>query len=407
MVDVIKIKKDFPILSRQINGKRLVYLDNAATSQKPRVVIDALVDYYSNHNANVHRGVHTLSEEASQMYEDARVKIARFINARLPKEVIFTRGTTESINLVANSWGLNNVKSEDEIAYSILEHHSNMIPWQILSQKTGAKIRLLNIDNEGFIQDKDAFNSKTKMVAVSHASNVLGTIQNIKSIAKRAHEAGAMILVDGAQAVPHMKVDVQSLDCDFYVFSGHKMLGPTGIGILYVREEVQDAMVPYQTGGGMIKEVFFDHATYSQAPSRFEAGTPHIAGAIGLGAAIDYLGLVGLSNIRKHEILLSNYAMETLSTIEGLEFYGPTNGEQKSGVFSFVIKGLHPHDIASVLDAKGVAIRSGHHCAMPLHQKFNIPATARASFYLYNDFEDIDALAKGVLKAIRILKGQQ
>ncbi len=404
MLDIKKIKKDFPILNRQINGKRLVYLDNAATSQKPQAVINALVDYYSNHNANVHRGVHTLSEEASQMYEDARVKVARFINARFPEEIIFTRGTTESINLVAYSWGPENVKSEHEIAYSILEHHSNMVPWQVLSQRTGAKIKLLDIDKEGFIQDKNVLSSKTKVVAVSHASNVLGTIQNIKSLAKKVHEVGALILVDGAQAVPHIKVDVQSLDCDFYAFSGHKMLGPTGIGVLYVKKEILDTMVPYQTGGGMIKEVFSDNATYAGAPSKFEAGTPHIAGAVGLAAAVDYLGLVGLENIREHEIKLSNYAMETLGAIEGLEFYGPTSGEKKSGVFSFIVKGLHPHDIASVLDTEGVAIRSGHHCAMPLHQKYDIPATARASFYLYNDFEDIDILANGIKKAIRILK---
>ena len=406
-MSLLNSKSDFPILSRQINGKPLVYLDNAASSQKPQAVIDAISDFYTNHNANVHRGIHTLSEEATNMYEEARAKVAKFINARHPEEIVFTRGTTESINLVANTWGVENIKSGDEIAITQLEHHGNMIPWQVLVEKTGATLKVLEIDESGFLKEgyKTQISPKTKLLAISEASNVLGTIQNIKEITKEVHKVGGLVLVDGAQAVPHMKVDVQSLNCDFYAFSGHKMLGPTGIGVLYVRKEILETMEPYQVGGGMIREVSYEKATYDDIPGRFEAGTPNIADAIGLGAAMDYLTKTGMENVRKHEIELLTYAFDKLSLNPKIEIYGPKKDEieGRTGVISFNIQGVHPHDLASVLDAEGVAIRSGHHCAMPLHKKLGLPATARASFYLYNTKEDIDALLLGINKAVKIL----
>ena len=406
-MSLLNSKSDFPILSRQINGKPLVYLDNAASSQKPQAVIDAISDFYTNHNANVHRGIHTLSEEATNMYEEARAKVAKFINARHPEEIVFTRGTTESINLVANTWGVENIKSGDEIAITQLEHHGNMIPWQVLVEKTGATLKVLEIDESGFLKEgyKTQISSKTKLLAISEASNVLGTIQNIKEITKEVHKVGGLVLVDGAQAVPHMKVDVQSLNCDFYAFSGHKMLGPTGIGVLYVKKEILENMKPYQVGGGMIREVSYEKATYDDIPGRFEAGTPNIADAIGLGSAIDYLTKIGMENVRKHGIELLTYAFDKLSLNPKIEIYGPKRGEieGRTGVISFNVQGVHPHDLASVLDAEGVAIRSGHHCAMPLHKKLGLPATARASFYLYNTKEDIDALVLGITKAIKIL----
>ena len=406
-MSLLNSKSDFPILSRQINGKPLVYLDNAASSQKPQAVIDAISDFYTNHNANVHRGIHTLSEEATNMYEEARAKVAKFINARHPEEIVFTRGTTESINLVANTWGVENIKSGDEIAITQLEHHGNMIPWQVLVEKTGATLKVLEIDESGFLKEgyKTQISSKTKLLAISEASNVLGTIQNIKEITKEVHKVGGLVLVDGAQAVPHMKVDVQSLNCDFYAFSGHKMLGPTGIGVLYVKKEILENMKPYQVGGGMIREVSYEKATYDDIPGRFEAGTPNIADAIGLGSAIDYLTKIGMENVRKHGIELLTYAFDKLSLNPKIEIYGPKRGEieGRTGVISFNVQGVHPHDLASVLDAEGVAIRSGHHCAMPLHKKLGLPATARASFYLYNTKEDIDALLLGINKAVKIL----
>lgn len=406
MLNIESIKKDFPILRRVINGKRLVYLDNAATSQKPQVVIDAITDFYKNHNANIHRGIHTLSEEATKMYEDARIKVARFINARHPEEIIFTKGTTNGINMVAFSWGLANIGENDEIAVTEIEHHSNLVPWQELARFKNAKLTVLPIDEEGFLQKgyKDLFTPSTKLFALSHASNVLGTIQNIKEIVKVAHAKGVKVLVDGAQAAPHMKVDVQSLDCDFYAFSGHKMLGPTGIGVLYVKKEILENTSPYEFGGGMVKEVFYDHATYAEIPGRFEAGTQNIEGAIGFGAALNYLNAVGMDNVREHEKELLKYGIDKLLEVEGLKIYGPKSIEERTGLIAFTVNGIHPHDLASVLDTEGVAIRSGHHCTMPLHQKLDLPATARASFYVYNTVEDIDILVEGIKKAIKILR---
>jgi len=399
-MSLLNSKSDFPILSRQINGKPLVYLDNAASSQKPQAVIDAISDFYTNHNANVHRGIHTLSEEATNMYEEARAKVAKFINARHPEEIVFTRGTTESINLVANTWGVENIKSGDEIAITQLEHHGNMIPWQVLVEKTGATLKVLEIDESGFLKEgyKTQISSKTKLLAISEASNVLGTIQNIKDITKEVHKVGGLVLVDGAQAVPHMKVDVQSLNCDFYAFSGHKMLGPTGIGVLYVRKEILETMEPYQVGGGMIREVSYEKATYDDIPGRFEAGTPNIADAIGLGSAIDYLTKIGMENVRKHGIELLTYAFDKLSLNPKIEIYGPKRGEieGRTGVISFNVQGVHPHDLASVLDAEGVAIRSGHHCTMPLHRILGVPATARASLSFYNTKQEIDIFVKAL-----------
>ncbi len=405
MLDIVKIQNDFPILKRLINGKRLVYLDNAATSQKPQAMLDAMNDFYVSHNANVHRGIHTLSEEATKMYEDARLKVAGFINARYPEEIIFTKGTTDSINMASVSWGMENLMPADFIAFTESEHHSNMVPWQELASELGAKLKVLKIDGEGFLDSvyKNDLEG-VKILGISHVSNVLGAIQNIKEISKEAHLRGCLVLVDGAQAVPHMKVDVQSLGCDFYAFSGHKMLGPTGIGILYIKKEIHSQMGTYQFGGGMIKEVFLDHATYADIPTRFEAGTPNIAGVIGLASAIDYLNSVGLEEIRNHELDLLGYALDKLSKVPDLKIYGPMDPKKRTGVVSFTLGNLHAHDVASVLDTEGVAIRSGHHCTMPLHHKLSVPSTARASFYLYNTVEDIDVLVKGLDKAVRILK---
>lgn len=398
------VRRDFPILNRKVNDKRLVYLDNAATSQKPQVVIDTIVDYYKNHNANVHRGVHTLSEEATSLYENARETVAKFINARSPQEIIFTKGTTDSINLVSISWGIKNLLYTDTIAFTELEHHSNMVPWQELAKKIGCRLKIIEIDDEGFIKPEYKKELKgVKILAISHVSNVLGTIQNIKEIVKVAHENNCLVLVDGAQAVPHLKVDVQSLGCDFYTFSGHKMLGPMGIGVLYIRKELMGSLNGYQFGGGMIKEVELKESTYINGPEKFEAGTPNVEGAVGLMTAINYLNSKGMENIKLHEEELLNHATSLLSKITELKIYGPKDSRYRGGVISFSVTGIHPHDLASVLDSEGVAIRSGHHCAMPLHKKLNLPATARVSFSIYNTKEEIDVLCKAILKSIRIL----
>lgn len=408
MLNASEIKKDFPIFKRTVGDKPLVYLDNAATSHKPQVVIDSVSDFYSNHNANVHRGIHMLSEEASELYEKARQQVADFIDAVRPKEIVFTSGTTDSLNLVAESWGMNNLKKGDEVLISNSEHHSNLVPWQIVSQKTGAKLKFVDYTSgsqEDYLSSlKGELNERVKLVVASHASNVTGAITPIKELSKLAHEVGALVVVDGAQAIPHLKVSMKSLDCDFYAFSGHKMLGPTGIGVLWVREELLQEMVPYKTGGGMISTVNEQDSTWAGLPDKFEAGTPNIAGAVGLGEAIEYLGTVGMENIRNHEIELNEYALQKISEIDGVYFLGSEDAETRTGLVSFHVEGLHAHDISAILNTEGVAVRSGHHCAMPLHTKLSVSASTRASYYLYNTKKDIDVLISAIEKALKILK---
>ncbi|EAC2858042.1 cysteine desulfurase [Listeria monocytogenes] len=399
MIDIQKIRADFPILAQEINEKPLAYLDNAATSQKPKQVIEALTHYYEFDNANVHRGVHTLAARATDAYESARSKVAKFIHAREVAEIIFTRGTTSAINLVADSYAEANIEAGDEIVISYLEHHSNLIPWQQLAKRKGAVLKYIELEEDGTIsveQAKKTIGEKTKIVALAHVSNVLGTITPIKEIAAIAHQFGAVILVDGAQAVPHMEVDVVDLDADFYAFSGHKMMAPTGIGALYGKRELLDAMEPTEFGGEMIDFVELYDSTWKELPWKFEAGTPIIGGAIALGAAIDYLAEVGLENIHAHEQALASYAMEEMSKIEGITIYGPKDASKRCGLVTFNLEGAHPHDIATILDEDGVAIRAGHHCAQPLMKWLDVSSTARASFYIYNTKEEIDALIDGL-----------
>ncbi|MBC2001898.1 cysteine desulfurase [Listeria marthii] len=399
MIDIQKIRADFPILDQEINEKPLAYLDNAATSQKPKQVIEALTHYYQFDNANVHRGVHTLAARATDAYESARSKVAKFIHAREVAEIIFTRGTTSAINLVADSYGEANIEAGDEIVISYLEHHSNLIPWQQLAKRKGAVLKYIELEEDGTIsvdQAKKAIGEKTKIVALAHVSNVLGTITPIKEIAALAHKFGAVILVDGAQAVPHMEVNVVDLDADFYAFSGHKMMAPTGIGALYGKRELLDAMEPTEFGGEMIDFVELYDSTWKELPWKFEAGTPIIGGAIALGVAIDYLAEVGLENIHAHEQALASYAIEEMSKIEGITIYGPKDASKRCGLVTFNLEGAHPHDIATILDEDGVAIRAGHHCAQPLMKWLDVSSTARASFYIYNTKEEIDALIDGL-----------
>ncbi|EAG7909914.1 cysteine desulfurase [Listeria monocytogenes] len=399
MIDIQKIRADFPILAQEINEKPLAYLDNAATSQKPKQVIEALTHYYEFDNANVHRGVHTLAARATDAYESARGKVAKFIHAREVAEIIFTRGTTSAINLVVDSYAEANIEAGDEIVISYLEHHSNLIPWQQLAKRKGAVLKYIELEEDGTIsveQAKKTIGEKTKIVALAHVSNVLGTITPIKEIAAIAHQFGAVILVDGAQAVPHMEVDVVDLDADFYAFSGHKMMAPTGIGALYGKRELLDAMEPTEFGGEMIDFVELYDSTWKELPWKFEAGTPIIGGAIALGAAIDYLAEVGLENIHAHEQALTSYAMEEMSKIEGITIYGPKDASKRCGLVTFNLEGAHPHDIATILDEDGVAIRAGHHCAQPLMKWLDVSSTARASFYIYNTKEEIDALIDGL-----------
>ncbi|EAG1860341.1 cysteine desulfurase [Listeria monocytogenes] len=399
MIDIQKIRADFPILAQEINEKPLAYLDNAATSQKPKQVIEALTHYYEFDNANVHRGVHTLAARATDAYESARGKVAKFIHAREVAEIIFTRGTTSAINLVVDSYAEANIEAGDEIVISYLEHHSNLIPWQQLAKRKGAVLKYIELEEDGTIsveQAKKAIGEKTKIVALAHVSNVLGTITPIKEIAAIAHQFGAVILVDGAQAVPHMEVDVVDLDADFYAFSGHKMMAPTGIGALYGKRELLDAMEPTEFGGEMIDFVELYDSTWKDLPWKFEAGTPIIGGAIALGAAIDYLAEVGLANIHAHEQALASYAIEEMSKIEGITIYGPKDASKRCGLVTFNIEGAHPHDIATILDEDGIAIRAGHHCAQPLMKWLDVSSTARASFYIYNTKEEIDALIDGL-----------
>ena len=401
--DVEKVRKDFPILHQMINGKPLIYLDNAATSQKPKNVIDAIETYYREYNSNIHRGVHTLSENATETYESSRLKIKNFINANSTKEIVFVRGATEAINLVAQSLGRDSLNENDEIIITELEHHSNIVPWQLLSQQTGAKLKFIPINNKGELIEeeyKKLLNKKTRIVAVGHISNALGTINPIETIITMAHEYDAKVLIDGAQAAPHTLIDVKKLDCDFYVFSGHKLFGPTGVGVLYGKKDLLEKMPPYQGGGDMIKMVSMKETQYNDLPYKFEAGTPNIAGVIGLGAAIDYVNEIGLENISQYENELLDYANQQASEITGLKFIG--TARQKASILSFTLDGIHPHDVGTILNSEGIAIRTGHHCAMPVMEYFKIPATSRASFTFYNTREEIDALIKAIEKCKKV-----
>ncbi|MCS6842666.1 MAG: cysteine desulfurase [Roseiflexus sp.] len=401
LFDIVALRREFPILNQSVNGKALAFLDSAASSQKPRRVIDCLEDYYRRYNANVHRGIYRLSEEATFAFERARGKVARFINARSQREIVFVRNTTEAINLVARSWGDANLREGDRILLSIMEHHSNLVPWQMLAQRTGAKLEFLPIDGEGrlVLDNLDAQLEGVRLVAITQQSNVLGTINPVAEIARRAHAVGALVLVDGAQSVPHMPVDVQALDIDFLAFSGHKMCGPTGIGVLWGRRAILDQMPPFLGGGSMIKVVGLYESTYADVPARFEAGTPAIAEAIALGEAVDFLQEIGMDRIHAHERELLGYALERLREVKGLRVYGPTTTEMRGSAVSFTLDGVHPHDVAAVLDSEGIAVRAGHHCAQPLHAHYNIPATTRASFYLYNIPEEVDRLVAALHKA--------
>ncbi len=401
--DVSKIRADFPILKQKVHGKPLVYFDNGATSQKPQIVIDTLNRYYSAENSNIHRGVHCLSERATAAYEAARDTIKNFVNARSEQEIIFVRGATEAINLVAQSYGRAFLKAGDEIIVSAMEHHSNIVPWQMLCEQSGARLRVIPINHDGELvldEYRRLLNEKTKFVSVTHVSNALGTIVPVKEIVRLAHERKVPVMVDGAQAVPHLKVDVQELGCDFYAFSGHKLFGPTGVGVLYGRLELLDAMPPYQGGGDMISLVTFEKTHYNVLPYKFEAGTPHIAGGIGLAAAIDYLSGLNWERIAAHEQDLLEYATFALSNIDGLRIIG--TAREKVGVISFVFDHVHAHDVGTILDQEGVAVRAGHHCAMPVMQRFGVPATTRASFALYNTREEIDILVKGIHRALKV-----
>ncbi len=397
------IRKDFPLLSTSVNGHPLVYLDNAATSQKPTSVINALSDYYQEYNSNIHRGVHYLSQKATDAYEDARSKIARFINAARSQEIIFVRGTTEGINLVAQTYGRKNIKAGDEVLVSALEHHSNIVPWQMICEEKGAKLVVVPMTDDGDL-DISAYqqllNHKTKIVAITHVSNALGTVNPIKEMIGMAHQKGIAVLIDGAQAVPHMMVDVQDLECDFYAFSGHKMFGPTGIGILYGRKDILNSMPPYQGGGDMIKSVSFEKTIYNDLPYKFEAGTPNISGGIALGVAVDYMNNMNRENVGDYENSLLDYATAQLSGIHGVDIVGKS--KSKVSVISFVMDGVHPHDIGTILDSEGIAIRTGHHCAQPIMTRLGIAATARASFAFYNTFQEIDALVRGIHKVSEV-----
>jgi len=397
-LDVKRLREDFPILHQTLrHGHSLVYLDNAATTQKPRAVIDALVHYYERDNANIHRGVHELSQRSTAAFEEARTKVQRFLGAAHPSEIVFTRGTTEAINLVAQSWGRANIGSGDEVLISAMEHHSNIVPWQMLCEEKGARLRVLPIDDRGeLVMDElpRLLGPRTKLLALAHVSNALGTVNPVREIIELAHERGVAVLVDGAQAVAHTRVDVRDLGCDFYCFSGHKLYGPTGIGVLYGRSELLEAMAPWQGGGDMIASVTFEKTTYSVLPHKFEAGTPHIEGAIGLGVAIDYVQSVGLDAIAAYEADLLAYGTRALQGVRRVRLIG--TARQKASVLSFVMEGVHPHDVGTILDQEGIAIRTGHHCAQPVMDRFGVPATARASLAFYNTRDEIDALVAGL-----------
>jgi len=402
-LDSRQVREDFPILKQKVYGRPLVYLDSAATSQKPRVVIEAFDRYYSSENSNVHRGIHYLSEKATTNYEAARVKVKRFLNAASEREIIFVRGTTEGINLVMQCYGRRRLQAGDEVLISAMEHHSNIVPWQMLCEETGARLRVAPINDRGELlleEFEKLLTERTRLVSVAHVSNALGTINPVRRIIRLSHRRDAAVLIDGAQAAPHLKIDVQELDSDFYVFSGHKLYGPTGIGVLYGKSRLLEAMPPYQGGGDMISSVTFEKTIYNQIPYKFEAGTPHVAGAIGLGVAIDYLTSIGQEAIAAYEQDLLTYATEALSRIPGIRLIG--TAREKAGVVSFVLEGVHAHDLGTVLDQQGIAIRTGHHCAQPVMQRFGVPATARLSLALYNTREDIDALVAGIHKARQV-----
>ena len=411
-LNIEKIREDFPILKRKVSGgKSLVYLDNAATTQKPLAVINAIHDYYMNYNSNIHRAVHQLAEEATLEFEKTREKVAEFINARSTEEIVFTRNATEAINLVAYSWGRTNVKKEDRIVITELEHHSNIVPWQILTSEKGAKLDYVGTDDNGYLKLQEYMNylesskkKKVKLVSVSHMSNVLGTIVPVNDMIKMSHEKGIPVLIDAAQSVPHMPVDVQKMDCDFMAFSAHKMLGPTGVGILYVKKEILEKMPPFIGGGDMIKEVHKYETRYNDLPYKFEGGTPNIADVIGFAAAIDYLNKLGMDKVREHEAELTEYALDIITKVKGVTLYGPRNTEDRGGVISFNIGDIHPHDLATIMNDHGVAIRSGHHCAQVLMERLDVAATSRASFYIYNTKEEIDIFVSALEEARRIFK---
>lgn len=406
-LNVSAIREDFPILQQLINGKPLVYLDSTATSQKPESVLRAMNEYYERTNANVHRGVYTIAEQATEQYEAARKKVQKFINAKSWREIVFTRNATEALNLVAYAWGRVNVHAGDEVIITAMEHHSNIVPWQLLCQEKGATLKHIPVDANGLLE-LDALDSlltdRTRLVCVVHVSNVLGTINPLDTIIPRAHAAGALTVIDGAQAAPHMPVDVQALGCDFYAFSGHKMLGPTGSGGLYARRALLENMPPFLAGGDMIREVHLDHSLWNELPYKFEAGTPAIAEAIGLGAAVDYLNALGMANVREHERELTAYALEKLQTVPGVSILGPLDANKRGGVIAFDFPDVHPHDLAAVLDREGICVRAGHHCAMPLHEQYGLAATTRASFYVYNTAEEVDYLAEKLAKVHQIFK---
>jgi cysteine desulfurase/selenocysteine lyase len=404
-INVPKLREDFPILNRQVNGKPLIYFDNAATSQKPKSVIEAINSYYTEYNANIHRGIHKLAEEATLAHEQAREKVAKFINTKHTEEIVFTRNATEAMNLVAYTWGRANIGKGDKIVLTIMEHHSNIVPWQLLAQEKGARIEYVRIDEEGLLLQDDVqklIDETTRLVCVTQASNVLGTVNPVREIGRIAHRYGAMFLVDGAQSVPHMRVDVRDIDCDFFAFSGHKMLGPTGIGVLHGKREYLQDMPPFMGGGEMIREVHTTGASWKDLPYKYEAGTPNIVGAIGLGAAVDYLNKLGMENVHEHEREITDYAIRRMNEVEGVKIYGPRDVTKRVGVLSFNLGDIHAHDLASILDEEGIAIRSGHHCAQPLMEFLNVPAMSRASFYIYNTKEEVDVLTNALEKARKL-----
>lgn len=406
MFDVNAIRKDFPILDRKIDGKPLIYLDNAATSQKPQQVIDALTNYYSTYNANIHRGIHTLSEEATEAYEGARERIRAFINARETREIIFVRNATEAINLVMYTWGKKNIQAGDEIVLSAMEHHSNLVPWQMLAREKGAKLVFVELTADGKLDmesARQAISAKTKLVAITLMSNVLGCIVDVKALAELAHMHGAVLLVDGAQGVPHLPVDVQALDCDFLAFSFHKMLGPTGIGILYGKAKLLEEMPPFMGGGDMISSVSRERSLYNQLPWKFEAGTPNIADVIAAGAAIDYLTKLGMANVRRHEMEITAYALDKLRKFPNVTIYGPKEVAERGGVIAFNVRGVHPHDLGHILSEQGIAVRAGHHCCQPLMRQYDLMGTARASFYIYNTEAEVDTFVQALTQAEKVL----
>lgn len=405
-MDAREIRKDFPILDQEVNGSRLVYLDNGATSQRPRAVINEIKRFYEQDNSNVHRSVHTLGQRATVLYEGAREKVAELIGAPSAREIIFTKSATEGLNLIAYAWGRHHLTEGDEVLVTEMEHHSNLVSWQLACRDTGAKLKAIPVNEEGKLdlrQLPELISNRTKIVGVSHVSNVLGTINPVSEIAAKAHEVGAVVVCDGAQAVPHMPVDVTALDCDFYVATGHKMCGPTGIGFVWGRTEILEAMEPFHGGGEMILDVWIDHSTWNEIPYKFEAGTPPISAAVGLGAAIDYLNTIGMKAVRDHEVEMTRYALEILNALPGMTIYGPRDPEQKGGLVSFSLEGIHAHDVGTILDSHGVAVRAGHHCAKPLMRRLGVPATTRASFYIYNTPEDVDRLAEGLASCQKLM----